>query len=90
MIDDSVLKPITDLGETGIHCCLPLDWCVHWFVRFGEGLTSRAETPPAFSFLYEWQVALLFPFCHLREYGLGTRRFLELLSLKCPVLEAIH
>lgn len=69
----SVLKLITDLGEMRIHCCLPPDWmCVLVGSVWGE-LTSRAETQPAFPFLCERPVALIFPFCHLKEYGFDTQ-----------------
>lgn len=64
-----LLKPIADLGETGIHCRLPPDWLC---VRVGlvwAGLRSSTRAQPVFPFLFELQVALIFPFCHLKECG---------------------
>ena len=41
MTDDSVLKPITDLGEMGIHCCLPSDWMCVLIVWVWGGLQKK-------------------------------------------------
>lgn len=73
MIDGSVLKPITELGEMGINCCLPSDWLCEGVGLVWGGVKSSIGAQPAFPFLFEWQVALVFPFCHLEECGFASR-----------------
>lgn len=76
MIDDSVLKPITDLGEMENHGCLP-DWlCVGvGLVWWGE-LRSSTSAQPVFPFLFEWQLALVFPLVTYKNVRLPQGHFL--------------
>ena len=57
---------VDELGEMGINCCLPSDWLCEGVGLVWGGVKSSIGAQPAFPFLFEWQVALVFPFCHLK------------------------
>lgn len=77
MIDDSVLKPITELGEMENHGCLPLDWlCAGVGLVWWGNLEAAQGLNLYFLFPLSDSWVLFFPFVTYKNVCLPQGHFL--------------
>lgn len=81
MIDDSVLKPITELGEMENHDCLPRDWlCVGVGLVWSGNLEAVQGLNLYFLFSLSDSWLLFFPFVTYKNVRLPQGHFLGFCS----------